>query len=345
VVVLYDGAADDWSDEDVRQVVDSAAQIADILRAAGHQVQCVPVRPGLKWLAAARRADAVFNLCESIAAVSRYEAFVAGTLELTGVPYTGARPEVIALCHRKPVCNALLAAHGLPVPRWVVPNGHRVPADFPLPAIVKPAAEDASVGIDQESVVTTRRGLATRVARLSEDHDEVLVQQYIAGRELAVGFVGDRALPLSEIDFSGMPRGAWPILSFSAKWDVGGVEDLGSRPVCPALVSKSLAERVTAVAREAWRNVGGTGYGRVDLRVDPAGQPWILEVNPNPDIADDAGLSRMAKAAGWSYEDLILRIVDAALSHARETQSVALLAHGARSRTERRSAGQQPKLA
>jgi D-alanine-D-alanine ligase len=346
IVVLYDGAADDWSDEDVRQVVDSAGQIAGILRDAGHQVQCVPVRPGLRWLAAVRRADAVFNLCESIAAVSRYEALVAGTLELTGVPFTGARPDVIALCHRKPVCNALLASRGLPVPRWIVPNGHRVPADFPLPAIVKPAAEDASVGIDQASVVTTRRALAMRVARLSEDHDEVLVQQYVPGRELAVGFVGRRALPLSEIDFSTMPEGTWPILSFSAKWAVGSAEDLGSRPVCPAAVSKTVAERLSAVAREAWTAVGGSGYGRVDLRLDEMGQPWILEVNPNPDIADDAGLSRMAKAAGWSYEDLILRIVDAALSEAQQTQSVALLARGGgRSRLDRPSTGQQPKLA
>jgi D-alanine-D-alanine ligase len=345
IVVLYDGAADDWSDEDVRQVVDSAAQIADILRAAGHQTQCVPVRHGLRWLAAVRRADAVFNLCESIAAVSRFEALVAGTLELTGVPFTGARPEVISLCHRKPVCNALLAARGLPVPRWTVPNGHRVPGDFPLPAIVKPAAEDASVGIDQESVVSTRRALGLRVARLSEEHDEVLVQQYIPGRELAVGFVGSRALPLSEIDFSGMPEGAWPILSFSAKWEVGGVEDTGSRPVCPAPVPRAVADRLTSVARDAWLAVGGGGYGRVDMRLDEAGQPWILEVNPNPDIADDAGLSRMAKAAGWSYDDLILRIVDAALSEAQQTRSVALLAHGARSRTDRRAAPPQPRLA
>jgi D-alanine-D-alanine ligase len=106
-----------------------------------------------------------------------------------------------------------------------------------------------------------------------------------------------------------------------------------------------VADRLTAVAREAWLAVGGGGYGRVDLRLDEAGQPWILEVNPNPDIADDAGLSRMAKAAGWSYDDLILRIMDAALSEAQQTQSVALLANGARSRTDRRAAGQQPKLA
>jgi D-alanine-D-alanine ligase len=345
IVVLYDGAAQGWSDEDIRQVVGSASVIADILRSAGHEVQRVPVRPGLRWLAACRKADAVFNLCEGIGAVSRYEALVAGTLELADVPFTGARPEVIALCHRKPVCNALLAARGLPVPRWVVPTGHRVPTDFPLPAIVKPAAEDASVGINQDSVVTTRRALALRVARLSEEHDEVLVQQYVGGRELAVGFVGQRALPMSEIDFSSMPSGAWPILSFSAKWDVGGEEDLGSRPVCPAPLPKIVADRLTATAREAWTAVGGGGYGRVDLRLDESGQPWILEVNPNPDIADDAGLSRMAHAAGWSYEALILRIMDAALSEAQRTRSVAQLAHDARSRNDRRPAGEQSKLA
>lgn len=345
VVVLYDGAAQGWSDEDIRQVIGSATQIADILRGAGHEVQRVPVRPGLRWLAACRKADAVFNLCEGIGAVSRYESLVAGTLELAGVPFTGARPEVMTLCHRKPVCNALLAARGLPVPRWVVPSGNRIPGDFPLPAIVKPAAEDASVGIEQDSVVTSRRALALRIAQLSEEHDEVIVQQYVTGRELAVGFVGARSLPLSEIDFSTMPAGAWHILSFSAKWDVGGVEDLGSRPVCPAPVSRSTADRLTALAREAWQAVGGTGYGRVDLRLDESGQPWILEVNPNPDIADDAGLSRMARAAGWSYDELILRILDAALSEAQQSRSVALLAQGTRSRGERRSTGQQTNLA
>lgn len=277
----------------------------------------MPVQHGLKWLARARRADLVVNLCEGIGGVSRWEIMVASTLELTGVPCTGASAWTITVCHDKPLVNSLLHSLGIPTPRWTVPHQGQVPADFPLPAIVKPGAEDASVGIDQRSVVTTRRALRERVGALSAQFGGVMVQQYIAGRELAVGIVGERVLPISEIDFSRMPEGSWPILSFEAKWNTGCAEDLGSRPICPSKLHPSLARRVRAVAVAAWRAVRGHGYGRVDLRLDRTGQPWVLEVNPNPDISDNAGLSRMAQAAGWSYQDLIDRIVRLAQSAER----------------------------
>jgi D-alanine-D-alanine ligase len=273
----------------------------------------VAVQHDLKWLPKARGADLIVNLCEGIGSVSRFEIMVASTLELTGVPFTGAGAWTITICHNKPLVNALLHSLGIPAPRWAVPHEGQVPADFPLPAIVKPAAEDASVGIDQGSVVTTRRALKERIAALSGQYSEVMVQQYVAGRELAVGIVGDKVLPISEIDFSQMPEGTWPILSFDAKWTTGCPEDLGSQPVCPSKLHPSLARRVRAIAVAAWRAVRGYGYGRVDLRLDRAGQPWVLEVNPNPDISDNAGLSRMAQAAGWSYEDLVERMVQLAL--------------------------------
>jgi len=342
IVILYDGVADGWSDKDVAAVMGSVRRVADVLREAGHSVQRVPVRPGLRWLAPCRRADVVVNLCEGVGAVTRAESLVAGTLELTGVPFTGARPEVMVTCLRKPMANALLAARGLPVPRWAMPNGHRVPGDFPLPAIVKPATEDASVGIDQNSVVTSRAALTARVAEMSEQFDEIIVQQYIGGRELAVGFVGDQALPVSEIDFSAMPNGAWPILSFDAKWDPGSPEDAGSQPVCPARIPKTLQDKLVGIARDAWRAVGGSGYGRVDFRVDDAGQPWVLEVNPNPDLSEDAGLARMARAFGWSYDELVLRIVEMARADAERSQSVNVaLQASSRSRAQQRSGGRQ----
>lgn len=336
VAIIYDGAADDWSDEDIAQVLNAVKQVADSLRRQGHSVQKVPIRNDLSWLGPCRKADVVFNLCEGVGAVSRAESLVAGALELAGVPFTGARPEVMMTCLRKPMINALLEARGLPIPRWTIPQGHRVPGDFPLPAIVKPAMEDASVGIDQGSVVTTRRALTMRVAEMTEQFEEIFVQAYVGGRELAVGFVGDQALPISEIDFSAMPDGAWPILSFDAKWNAGSPEDLGSRPVCPARVPRAVADRLIGLARQAWRTAGGTGYGRVDFRVDETGQPWVLEVNPNPDISDEAGLSRMAGAFGWSYDELIGRIVEAALADVQRSRSVAAeLASGVRSRSER----------
>ena len=336
IAILYDGGARDWTDEDITSVLDVVTRIATILRAAGHEVVRVPARDGLRWLASCRRADLIVNLCEGLGGISRYEGLIVSTLELLNVPFTGARASTMTICHRKPLVNAYLQAAGLPTPRWVLPRGHRVPDDFPLPAIVKPAAEDASVGIDQGSVATTRRALAQRVAKLSEEFDEVIVQAYVDGREVAVGFVGAEVLPISEIDFTDMPPGAWPILSFEGKWTAGSADDIGSRPVCPADMGAGLRDRVIRTARGAWDAVGGSGYGRVDLRIDADDQPWIIEVNPNPDISEDAGLARMAAARGWSYDALITAITDAALAEAAQSATVAELAGTVRSRADAR---------
>jgi D-alanine-D-alanine ligase len=116
------------------------------------------------------------------------------------------------------------------------------------------------------------------------------------------------------------------VLTFRAKGDEGGPEDLGSVPVCPAEVSAESARRIVAVARQAWEMVSGAeGYGRVDLRLDPEGRPWVLEVNPNPDLSDNAGLARMGRAVGMDYGDLLLKIVDEAMHRAlSRTAAVAL---------------------
>src|SRR5256886_16092979 len=117
----------------------------------------------------------------------------------------------MAACRRKAIANALLAQAGLPVPRWTIAQG-KIEDDFPLPAIVKPAAEDASAGLDRGSVVTDRRALRARVAAMTEQFDDVLVQEYVGGREVNVGVGGRPRVPIAEIDFSRMPEGAWPIL-------------------------------------------------------------------------------------------------------------------------------------
>src|SRR5213080_1258212 len=205
---------------------------------------------------------------------------------------------------------------GLPIPRWTLAQG-KIDDDFPLPAIVKPAAEDASAGLDRGSVVTDRKALRARVAAMTEQFDEVLVQEYVAGREFNVGLVGSRTLPISEIDFARMPEGAWPILTYAGKWDAGSADDLGSVPVCPAAIPQKLADKLVKLAEAAWRILQGKGYGRVDLRVDEQGRAWVLDVNPNPDLNDDAGLSRMAKAAGWDYAELVRRVAEVALREAQ----------------------------
>ncbi|MGH7591280.1 MAG: D-alanine--D-alanine ligase family protein, partial [Gemmatimonadales bacterium] len=125
----------------------------------------------------------------------------------------------------------------------------------------------------------------------------------------------------------GMPEGSWPVLTYSAKWDEGSAEDLGSVPVCPADLPADVAKRIVAAARQAWELLaGGEGYGRVDMRLDARGMPWVLEVNPNPDLSDDAGLARMARANGWEYAELLQRIVDEALARVAQTSAAHALA-------------------
>ncbi len=301
---------------------------------AGHEVSRAAVLPDLAWLDAVRDADLVFNLCEGIGGVSHLEYKVASAIELCGVPYTGAHAWTMTLCHRKPLLNAVLQANGLPIPRWrSLESTLQNEPDVPLPAIVKPAAEDASVGIDQGSVVTTPDALLERIRHLlAQQFTEIMAQEYIAGREVAVGFVGEETLPISEIDFTAMPAGTWPIISFAAKWKPGSPEDVGTQPICPANLDPHLADRVTEAATRAWRAVRGSGYGRVDLRVDATGNPWVIEVNPNPDLSTDAGLARMAEAAGWSYDELVNQIADVALEK-QHTLTDALTGFVARSGT------------
>jgi D-alanine-D-alanine ligase len=195
-------------------------------------------------------------------------------------------------------------------------------ASVGFPSICKPAAEDASVGVEQRSVVRTMRALTTRVDAMLERWDEVLVQRYVDGREINVAILGDTVLPISEIDFGEMPRGKWRIVTYQSKWLVGSEEDVGAAPRCPADLSPKLAAEVRRIALSTWRLVGGQGYGRVDMRIDAAGKPWILEVNANPDIAPDAGLARMAGVAGIEYPALVRSMCELGLDRNRERVSV-----------------------
>ena len=308
VAIIYDCGADDWTPEDVRAVLECVDATAASLTRASHDVIQIPVRSEMAWLEEVRDTDLVFNLCEGVGGVSRLEYNVAAAIELLGIPMTGVSAWTMMLCHRKNVLNSLLEQHGLPVPEWSIAADDEDLDQFPVPAIVKPAAEDASVGIDQGAVVTSSEALRARVERSKSEFGSVIIQRYVAGKEVAVAFVGQETLPISEIDFSDMPEDHWPIVSFAAKWQPGSADYKGTNPVCPADLDPGLADEVIKLSAQAWDVVGGYGYGRVDLRIDSEGIPWILEVNPNPDTSTDAGLANMARAAGWTYDDLVLRI-------------------------------------
>lgn len=321
VALLFDGgsALDPTPDLLILQTVEA---IETALENEGNAVVRIPVSPEGKWIDRIKRGrfDVAFNMCEGIDGVAELEPPVISVLELFGVAYTGSSSYTTALCLRKHVVNALLSQSGLPVPPWItVRRGSRV-RSVGYPVIVKPAAEDASIGVEQRSVVRTSRTLKARVEAMLRTFDEVIVQRFVDGRELNVGIVGDTILPIAEIDFATMPKGLWRIVTYRSKWETGSDEDLGAIPRCPADLPAKSANEVQRVALEAWRLVGGHGYGRIDMRLDANGLPWILEVNSNPDIAPDAGFARMARTAGIEYATLVRTITELGLARKRDQQ-------------------------
>jgi D-alanine-D-alanine ligase len=313
--LLFDGASALGASPDVL-ILDTLEALEGVLTAEGNQVVRISAHTDARWIERVRRGkfDLVFNMCEGIDGIAALEPAATSMLELLGVPFTGSSSWTTALSLRKHVVNSILDRAGLPIPRFALARAGAPLPTVGFPAICKPAAEDASIGIEQRSVVRTTRALGERIGSMHERWPEVLVQRYIDGREVNVGMLGELVLPISEIRFDGMPKGKWRIVSYRSKWESGSDEDLGSEPHCPAELSGELATEVKKLALSAWRLLGGYGYGRVDFRIDRAGRPWILEVNANPDIAPDAGLARMARAAGMDYTTLVTTVCELALA-------------------------------
>jgi D-alanine-D-alanine ligase len=318
LVVLFDGISALGKSPDLA-ILETVEAVEAVLAADGHEAVRVPVNPDARWVERVRRAkpDLAFNLCEGIDGVALLESSVISSLELLGIPYTGSGSWTTSICLRKHVVNTMLDAAGLPVPRFAVARAGEPAPSVGFPAICKPAAEDASLGVEQRSVVKSARALQTRVSEMHQEWDEVIVQRFIAGREVNVGILGQRVLPIAEIDFSSMPAEYWRIVSYRSKWETGSDEDLGSVPRCPANLPDALVAELGRIALAAWQVVDGRGYGRVDLRIDETMRPWILEVNANPDFAPDAGLARMARTAGIDYAAMVRLVCEEAFSRPR----------------------------
>lgn len=275
------------------------------------------------------RPDAVFNLFEGTAVCGQTEAVVAGILEWFGVPFTGCPMPAMVLARDKALTKRLLRGAGLPTADFVLVEADRLadpPAPSAWPAIVKPSNEDASVGIDLGSVVEDLAGLKARLALLARTlRPPFLVEAFIDGREFNVGVIDDpgpTALPVAEIIFDeralarGDPRpcagrSSWrPIVTYASKWEPGSPEDLAALPRCPAEVEPKLEGKLKELALAAYRLIGGRDYARIDFRTDAEGNPFILEVNPNPDYGPNAGLARMLAASGRSHREFTVRLAE-----------------------------------
>jgi D-alanine-D-alanine ligase len=292
----------------------------------GHTVVMINIRDNFDTMLDAIRTnkpDVVMNLVEFFRDDAELEHDVPALFELLGLEYTGNRPLALSLCQKKPQAKALLAAHGLPVPRGVVVESMAQVAslDLKFPIIVKPAFDDASGGIDSGSVVHDRAALTARIDKMLNEHKQsALVEEYIEGREIHCAILGDRPLPLYEMQFKGgndehgkpLPK----IITYRAKWDPYSRDHHAVQGVCPVPgLDAKLAKTIEDVAMRAYRALGCRDYARVDMRVDSkTNQPYILEVNPNPDLAESCAFTASAAAAGKTYAQMICEIVDLALA-------------------------------
>jgi D-alanine-D-alanine ligase len=264
--------------------------------------------------------DLIFNLVECVENESAQEMNVAGIYELLKIPYTGAGPFTLGLALNKPKVKEILTYHGIRTPRHqVFRRREKIEPDPKLsyPVIVKPSREDASAGISDESVVYDLTELRKQVRYIHEEFEQAaLVEQYVEGRELNVAIMGNRrpiTLPISEIDFSGLAQGMHKIVSYDAKWVEGTIAYAGTQGVCPAPLEDHEEVLLKDIALRCYRIIGCRDYARVDIRLTKNGTPYVLEVNPNPDISDDAGFARSAKTYGLSFHAVVGKIVDYAL--------------------------------
>lgn len=263
------------------------------------------------------RPNAIFNLVEGWQGDNQYEMHFACTYELLGIPYTGAPPLALATAVNKWNTKTLLKQAKLPTPNGMMCSEVPGRCSLHYPVIVKPAHEDASLGVDFDAVVNNLGELRRRVAWVLQTyHQPAIVEEYIDGRELNVAVLGDQipvALPISEIILN-IPAHLPKICTYNAKWVAGSDEyNWTAGAQCPALLDEALTLKIQNLAVQAFSVMGCRDYGRVDFRLSPNNEPYILEVNPNPDISPDAGLARSARASGRNYAQLIGEVMSQAL--------------------------------
>jgi D-alanine-D-alanine ligase len=303
-------------------IVDIALKMAQILEGTGEfrtALFGLKQDPSTLWSELRRRKPAVvFNLFEGNVENTNTESYVAGLLEWHGVPFTGSPMQALTLARAKDVAKQLLRGAGLPTADFIAVHELPVPAcDLEWPVIVKPAHQDASVGLGQESVCTDQFQLEQRVQTILETYGApVLVEEFIDGREFNVALIELpelRYLPPAEIMFPRARAGFWPILTYDGKWKPGTDDYEITPPKYPADISPRMAERLGSLAFKAYRLLGCRDYARVDFRMKANGRPYILEVNPNPEISATAGFAGCLGSANIPHQDFIVRLVRYAL--------------------------------
>jgi D-alanine-D-alanine ligase len=291
------------------------------LEGCGHEVTIVGVHDDLSAIRTSVESfkpDIVFNLLEGFADINTFDQNVVSFLELLRIPYTGCNPRGLILARDKSLCKKLLTYHRVPVPDFtVVRRGRAVRATrLRFPLIVKSLMFEASIGISQASVVENAEQLARRVQFVHESlGTAAIVEEFIDGRELYVGVIGNdrlQAFPVWEMSFAQMPERTWHLATERVKWSTkyqkthGIVTDEAALP-------EGVAAKIQHTAKRVYRALDLNGYARIDFRMDAGGRMFVLEANPNPQLAWGEDFAESAERAGVVYPRLLERIVSLGL--------------------------------
>jgi D-alanine-D-alanine ligase len=292
------------------------------LRNAGHEVRTLGVGDDLgviRRVIDEQRPHIVINLLEHFHGVPLFDSNVVSYLELLRIPYSGCNPRGLMLARDKGLSKKLLAYHRIPVPEFtVIPIGRRPrrPKRMAFPLIVKSLTREASAGISQASVVEDDARLAERVRFIHETlGTDAIVEHYINGRELYVGIIGNQRLevfPVWELLFTKMPDELWHIATDRVKWSRVYQKKRGIK-TAQAKLPEGVAEQVQHLCKRVYRTLDLSGYARIDLRLDEAGKVYVLEANPNPQLAYGEDFAESAERAGIDYPALLQRIVNLGL--------------------------------
>ena len=322
VLVLHSDVAPD-APADELDTLYAARAIAEALELCGHHAALAPFVFGIdtiRALIAEHRADVVFNMVEAIFRQGELAPVVPTLLEKLNVPFTGCGAAPMALAGDKLLAKKMMRLGGVPTPDWhELPFG-RVPDGTPY--IVKSATEDASLGLDEEAVVTGREAVRQRAEFCRKAHGgRWFAEVYVHGREFNVSVIeasgSPRVLPIPEMTFKGWQTDRPRVVGYAAKWEEESADSLATvRNFIDPADEPALCARLNELALAAWRLFALQGYARVDFRVGADGEPTILEINPNPCLEPGAGLAAAAAKDGMTYADLVESILLSALCHA-----------------------------
>jgi D-alanine-D-alanine ligase len=292
--------------------------VIETLRERGHEVRVLGVHDdlaGIRPSAGFFEPHIVFNLMEAFAGVTTFDQNVVSYLELLRLRYTGCNPRGLILARDKALSKKLLAYHRIPVPDFTVVRYGRKPVlskKMHFPLIVKSLFFEASAGISQASVVENAEQLARRVQFIHESlGTAAIVEQFIDGRELYVGVLGNERLdvfPVWEMSFAQMADNRWRIATERVKWSTQYQKKHGIMTNA-AKLDAAATDRIQRIAKRAYRALDLNGYARIDLRMDDEGRAYVLEANPNPNLAYGEDFAESGEVAGTSYEELLERII------------------------------------